>query len=115
MGGKCSRHDAPQRRPPGTRQRPVHMVRARGRRAGSSDQDIERGHGCGVVGSSEREVGTKAGDWRNVLSYQDFLERKSQLGSMDGFEPVWLPDFLFDFQRALVEWNIAKGRSATFA
>jgi len=91
------------------------MVRARGRRAGSSDQDIERGHGCGVVGSSEREVGTKAGDWRNVLSYQDFLERKSQLGSMDGFEPVWLPDFLFDFQRALVEWNIAKGRSATFA
>lgn len=32
-----------------------------------------------------------------------------------GFEPVWMPDFLFDFQKALVEWGLLKGRAAFFA
>ena len=48
-------------------------------------------------------------------TYSKFLERKSQLGGQDGFEPVWMPDFLFDFQRHLVEWSLRKGRSAIFA
>jgi len=48
-------------------------------------------------------------------TYAEFLERKSQLGSMDGFEPVWMPDFLFPFQTALVDWAIKKGRAAVFA
>lgn len=47
--------------------------------------------------------------------YLDFLERKAQLGTDDGFAPNWLPDFLFDFQRDLVEWAIRKGRAAIFA
>ena len=38
-------------------------------------------------------------------TYQEFLESKRQLGTNDGFEPVFMPDFLFDFQRALVEWD----------
>lgn len=34
---------------------------------------------------------------------------------MSGFDPIWMPDFLFDFQKALVEWSVQKGRSAIFA
>lgn len=52
---------------------------------------------------------------RPQISYEDFIDRKSQLTSQDGFAPVWMPDFLFDFQKSLVEWNIETGRSATFA
>lgn len=47
--------------------------------------------------------------------YADFLERKTQLDGMDGFEPLWMPEFLFGFQRVLVEWAIRKGRGAIFA
>ena len=49
------------------------------------------------------------------MSYRDFLDRKTQDGSATGFKPVWMPDFLFDFQAALVEWAIEKGRAAHFA
>lgn len=48
-------------------------------------------------------------------AYAEFLERKAQLGSFDGFDPTYLPPFLFDFQRALVDWSVRKGRSAIFA
>jgi len=48
-------------------------------------------------------------------SYETFLAAKAQFGSARGFEPIFLPDFLFDFQRALVEWSVRKGRSALFA
>lgn len=47
--------------------------------------------------------------------YQTFLATKTQLGEACGFEPLWLPDFLFDFQRSLVEWALRKGRAAVFA
>jgi hypothetical protein len=48
-------------------------------------------------------------------SYEEFVLRKSQLGGLSGFAPLWMPDFLFDFQKALVEWAILKGRAAIFA
>jgi len=48
-------------------------------------------------------------------SYSDFLESKAQPGNMVGFEPLWIPDFLFDFQKYLVDWNLRLGRSGTFA
>lgn len=47
--------------------------------------------------------------------YMAFLKRKSQLSAGHGFAPVWMPEFLFDFQRALVEWAIWRGRAAIFA
>ena len=50
-----------------------------------------------------------------MLDYAAFLRKKAQYGRDAGFEPVWMPDFLFGFQRALVEWAIRKGRSAIFA
>jgi len=47
--------------------------------------------------------------------YAAFLERRTQLVSADGFEPEYLPEFLFPFQTALVEWAVRMGRSAIFA
>ena len=47
--------------------------------------------------------------------YADFIDRKSQLGGQHGFEPVWMPDFLFPFQQHLVEWALRRGRAAIFA
>lgn len=49
------------------------------------------------------------------MDYQDFLEHKTQFYGDSGFSPVWMPDWLFDFQAALVEWSIRKGRAAIFA
>jgi hypothetical protein len=48
-------------------------------------------------------------------NYRSFLEQKIQLDGDAGFAPVWMPDFLFDFQAALVEWSLRKGRAAIFA
>ena len=48
-------------------------------------------------------------------SYEEFVQGKAQAGSMSGFDPLWMPDFLFDFQQALVEWALRKGRAAIFA
>ena len=50
-----------------------------------------------------------------MMDYQSFLEQKSHIENDGGFKPLWVPDFLFDFQRSLVEWAIRKGRAAIFA
>ena len=50
-----------------------------------------------------------------VESYAEFLERKTQLGGDHGFTPLFMPDFLFDFQQAIVECSVRKGRDAIFA
>src|SRR3990167_3531281 len=47
--------------------------------------------------------------------YREFLEAKRQRGADDGFRPLWMPGFLFDFQSLLVEWALRKGRAAIFA
>lgn len=44
--------------------------------------------------------------------YQAFLARKAQDNTRCGFKPIWMPDFLFDFQQSALEWNLWKGRSA---
>lgn len=50
-----------------------------------------------------------------MSGYGEFLDRKWQLGSFDGFDPLWLPDALFGFQKAIVTWAVQKGRAAIFA
>ena len=50
-----------------------------------------------------------------MSEYKDFIESKSQLAEGEGFEPVWMPDFLYDFQLDLVDWSLRHGRSAIFA
>jgi hypothetical protein len=47
--------------------------------------------------------------------YSDFIAAKAQSGALDGFDAIWLPDCLFDFQATLTETALAMGRSAIFA
>lgn len=49
------------------------------------------------------------------MDYDQFLDKKTQLANDAGFDPVFMPDFLFPFQRHLVEWAVRKGRAAIFA
>lgn len=51
----------------------------------------------------------------SVPDYQRFLNRKRQEGADHGFDPVFMPEQLFDFQRELVTRAVRKGRSAKFA
>jgi len=48
------------------------------------------------------------------MNFVDFIRSKSQTASEDGFEPVWVPSFLFDFQAELVTWAVRKGRASLF-
>jgi len=47
--------------------------------------------------------------------YQSFLQGKRQLAGEFGFDPVFMPDSAFPFQRDLIEWAVIKGRAALFA
>lgn len=47
-------------------------------------------------------------------SYRDFIVSKSQHGKGDGFEPNWIPDCAFDFQKHCIDWSVRKGRAALY-
>jgi len=47
-----------------------------------------------------------------ITPYEQFLAAKAQMGEASGFEPLWMPDFLFGFQRMLEDWSVRQGRSA---
>lgn len=49
------------------------------------------------------------------MSYEAFVLSKSQANTGAGFAPVFMPDFLFDFQSHLVDWSLRAGRNAIFA
>ena len=49
------------------------------------------------------------------VTYDEYLENKRQISSNDGFEPLFIPDSAFDFQKSLIDWSVKKGRSAVFA
>jgi len=48
-------------------------------------------------------------------NYSDFIESRSQFNTELGFTPVFMPDFLFDFQAHLLDYSLRAGRSAIFA
>lgn len=50
-----------------------------------------------------------------MTTYEQFIYRKSHLAGNFGFDPLWMPDAAFDFQRHLIEWICRKGRGAIFA
>jgi hypothetical protein len=50
-----------------------------------------------------------------MKDYQEFIERKTHLAGDHGFDPLFMPDQAFDFQRHLIEWAVRKGRAAIFA
>jgi len=47
--------------------------------------------------------------------YKAFLESKQRRVGQSGFKPMYMPDFLFDFQANLTEWAVRTGRSAIFS
>ena len=47
--------------------------------------------------------------------YHEFLEKKSQIGGYSGFDPLFMPDKAFDFQKSLIDWSVKKGKGACFA
>lgn len=48
------------------------------------------------------------------MEYSKFLDTKSHDNTMSGFAPKFMPDFLFDHQKALLDWSVNKGKSAIF-
>ena len=48
------------------------------------------------------------------MDYKDFLIGKSHISGNFGFDPVYMPDYLFDFQKHIVTKALIKGRSALF-
>ena len=49
------------------------------------------------------------------MTYQEFIRSKGEQAATKGFKPIWMPDFLFDFQKHLVEWALERGKAAVFA
>jgi hypothetical protein len=47
--------------------------------------------------------------------YAEFLASKLQTTRIDTGDPGWMPEWLFGFQRELVEWAIHRGRAGIFA
>lgn len=48
------------------------------------------------------------------MSYHDFINKKLHEGADCGFEPNFMPSCLMDFQAAMVDWAVQKGRGAMF-
>lgn len=48
------------------------------------------------------------------MTYQEFITSKELRHAAVGFEPLWMPKGLFDFQSHLVDWSIRRGRGALF-
>jgi len=49
-----------------------------------------------------------------ATEYRELIANKQWKAPASGFEPTWLPDCLFPFQRAIVRWACRKGRAALF-
>jgi superfamily II DNA or RNA helicase len=49
------------------------------------------------------------------MEYTDFLEQKKHSIGNSGFEPNYIPEIAFDFQKLIIEKAIRKGRIAVFA
>jgi hypothetical protein len=50
-----------------------------------------------------------------IANYHDFIARKSHIGGEHGFKPLWMPDWLMDFQACLCDWSIRRGRASLLA
>ncbi len=50
-----------------------------------------------------------------TITYDDFIADKAQSVGNHGFVTAAMPNYLYDFQSALVDWALRKGRAAIFA
>lgn len=49
-----------------------------------------------------------------MSDFNDFIIRKSQLTDGTGFDATFIPDYLKDFQKSLVEWSVKNARCGLF-
>lgn len=49
------------------------------------------------------------------MNYEDFIRSKTHSTGSYGFEPEWMPDGAFDFQQAIIQKAVRKGRIGMFA
>jgi hypothetical protein len=49
-----------------------------------------------------------------MSTYLDFIAAKAHEGADHGFEPTFMPGGAFDFQQAMIEYAVRKGRAALF-
>ena len=49
------------------------------------------------------------------MNYKEFLESKRHSIGNAGFEPVYIPEMAFDFQKEIITRAVRKGRIAVFA
>lgn len=47
-----------------------------------------------------------------LAPYEEFIAGKLQLPGGDGFEPFWMPEHLYGFQRYMVDWTLREGCAA---
>ena len=52
---------------------------------------------------------------KDLDDYNKFIENKKHTTNNFGFEPIWYPDIMFDFQRHIVDHSMKKGRIGIFA
>ncbi len=52
---------------------------------------------------------------RTIDAFAAFIDKKTHLTGEFGFEPLFIPDLAFPFQKSIIEWATRKGRSAVFA
>lgn len=48
------------------------------------------------------------------MNYTEFVKRKRHTIGQFGFDPLWMPDCAFDFQKAIIEKSVRKGRMGIF-
>ena len=49
------------------------------------------------------------------MDYNEFLKQKEHLSGNFGFDPVFIPERMFDFQKHITDWALKKGRAGVFA
>lgn len=75
-----------------------------------SNSMVHTYHGNGAFGKGRNTLNDTPS-----ISYQGFLDVKRNVGAMHGFDPLYLPSYLYDFQTYTVDWAVRKGRCAIFA
>jgi len=49
------------------------------------------------------------------MNYEEFIQSKKHSTGSFGFDPVWMPDCAFDFQKSIINKAVRKGRIGMFA
>lgn len=71
------------------------------------------GHATDIAQPSIQII--KKGNDMNGIDYTEFISKKKQLLGSFGFEPNFMPESAFDFQKYIIEKAVNKGRVGIFA